>query len=267
MSPSLWLESVALWERAQADRKGIPIERPRYVLAGEAMAVGDYSSADRYLNRAIAHLIDTGSDDATLDDCRLYQEMAVRRVLRFKLYLAGVLLVAGPARAGTSDRTTASVTLVGGGLSLNVDGAIRFPETRFRGRDLRVFAERSAITLTATDATGRGDGWHVVLESTALTGPDGYGIPSAALSIGGRHGSVTTVSGSRPPAESVLRPTSLAAPVTVLSAEPGAGMGTYIYTPAVNGLHLDIPGATPTGHYFSRLGPRSRAVPDRGIRI
>lgn len=97
------------------------------------------------------------------------------------------------------------------------------------------------------DARGRGAGWSLVAQATDfISGNNDYAIPAGRLHVNGA-ARVTTLAGNTAP-RNFGGP--LKAPLKLLSAGPGAGMGSFQIEPLVA---LDMPADTPAERYDSTL--------------
>jgi len=97
------------------------------------------------------------------------------------------------------------------------------------------------------DARGTGAGWNVTLTSTDFTAAGGS-IAVSNFKVQLLQSRVTTVSGDTPPLTQVasFQTLSATAPLKVLAAPPGTGMGSYDFTPD---FRLTVPASTAPGEY------------------
>lgn len=167
------------------------------------------------------------------------------------LLLAALLLAPLPARAQAAlDEGATNLEVRGGRMFLEVRGALRFPDTAVQVWEQDVPAVE-VPSITVVDASGKGAGYSVVLQSSALVGPRSS-IPASALRFTAAGGTVTPVHGSVPPLESGARGT-LDAPVRALTALPYTGMGTYVWDPSPASFVLRVPATPMQGLYTCRV--------------
>ena len=140
----------------------------------------------------------------------------------------------------------ASVSVLGGGLT-NTAQNIAFGNVTLGGADQTIPA--ASAVWQAQDARGTGDGWNVTLSSTSFTGAGT--ITADNFKVRQLQAQVVTVGGNTAPTSQVLSFQSLSgAPLKLLSATGGAGMGTYDYTPD---FQLTVPASTAAGAYTANV--------------
>lgn len=211
----------------------------------------------------------------TLDRAMRERERAKRRSvapLAGRLFVAAVLLVlpfgseAAVAKAAGGS-TTASIR-AGPGLTITGPGLATFVVTASE----RDHVVRSTLgTVTARDTTGTGHGFHITLQASPLrcvpstgacphdgdaTLPAGsllIDVPTVRCAVG-----TSCVGAAAPPVVVLREVTALdtGEAVTVASAAPRSGMGTYEITsgPVPSGtLAAVVPGSAVTGTYTTTL--------------
>lgn len=141
---------------------------------------------------------------------------------------------------------SATVSILGGGLSLTTS-PIAFGTISLTGLDQTVDTQ-PAPPWTATDA--RGDdtaGWNVTVASTDFTSVGGT-ITVDNFKIQLLDANVVTVAGNTAPTSQVTsyQPLSDVAPLALVSAAAGNGMGTYDFTPDAR---LIVPAESAPGDY------------------
>ena len=106
-------------------------------------------------------------------------------------------------------------------------------------------------TWRASDTTGTGAGWSVTLTGADFSGALGA-ILSTNLKVQLLQSKVITVSGNTAPQTQVpaFQPLSPTAPLKLLRALAGTGMGTYDFVPDFS---LTVPASTPLGDYAASL--------------
>ncbi|MEW6282959.1 MAG: WxL domain-containing protein [Candidatus Eremiobacterota bacterium] len=168
------------------------------------------------------------------------------------------LAVSVPAWGQTTAQSEATVRIQAARFTVRVtSGSLTFPNATLTGRD-QVLTASATPTFEVIDA--RGDvrsGWRITLTASDLTGPEGARLPSGALRCRATGGVVQAVAGVPVDPAGGPRETDLAAPLTggltVLSARPGFGMGTYLYQPAPAAFELSVPASAPAGDYRGSL--------------
>jgi len=152
--------------------------------------------------------------------------------------------VAVAVTTGGGSTVQATIMLLGGMLSVDTY-PIAFPAVSLNGLDQTVDASPSA--WRAVDARGTGAGWNVTLTSTDFTAAGGS-IAVSNFKVQLLQSRVTTVSGDTPPLTQVasFQTLSATAPLKVLAAPPGTGMGSYDFTPD---FRLTVPASTAPGEY------------------
>jgi hypothetical protein len=156
--------------------------------------------------------------------------------------LSGGLDVSAPPAGAVQ----ASVTVQGGNLTFTAQD-VAFGSVALSGADQTVFA--AAQTWGATDARGTGAGWNLTISATDFTGAGT--IPVSNLKLRDLQSNVTTVAGNTAPSSLVTTFQSLAgAPLKVLQAAPGTGMGTYNHIPD---FQLTVPSSSAAGSYTANV--------------
>lgn len=111
--------------------------------------------------------------------------------------------------------------------------------------------ESAPAEWLAVDPTGLGEGWHITVLSTGFMSPDSRVIPSQNLLLRIRVDNIQKVYGNQPPHTLVTDWMSLSSTaLQVLSADAGAGMGTYRILPD---FRLIIPAGAYAGKYTAYL--------------
>jgi hypothetical protein len=86
-----------------------------------------------------------------------------------------------------------------------------------------------------------------------LTSSTGFVLQASALQFTGSGGSLTVLAGTPvDPANGPAETDSsgpMSSGVTVVSTQPGYGMGTYLYQPLARNFQLSIPASIPAGDY------------------
>ena len=163
-----------------------------------------------------------------------------------------ILWVRGRDAAGnwsTAVSTSVSVTAAAGGSRSLSAKPITFPAVTLTGADRIV--DGVTQSWRASDTTGTGGGWNVSITGSNFRGPSGA-IPAANLSVRQLQAGITIASGNTAPLTQVpgYQPLSAAAPLKLLSASAGTGMGAYDFAPD---FRLTIPVSTALGDYVAAL--------------
>ena len=136
----------------------------------------------------------------------------------------------------------------GGSRSLSTK-PIAFPAVSLTGAAQN--ADAVPQTWRASDTTGTGAGWSVTLTGANFNGASGA-ILSTNLKVQLLQSNVITVSGNTAPQTQVpaFQPLNPTAPLKLLRASAGTGMGTYDFVPDFS---LTVPASTPLGDYAASL--------------
>lgn len=153
-----------------------------------------------------------------------------------------------PATATPAATATPTPPPTGGSRSLSTK-PIAFPAVSLTGAAQD--ADAVPQTWRASDTTGTGAGWSVTLTGANFTGASGA-ILSTNLKVQLLQSKVITVSGNTAPQTQVtaFQPLSPTAPLKLLRALAGTGMGTYDFVPDFS---LTVPASTPLGDYAASL--------------
>ncbi|MBA4180694.1 MAG: hypothetical protein C0506_08920 [Anaerolinea sp.] len=155
----------------------------------------------------------------------------------------------GGGTGGGAGTNTATVVVLSGSLS-NQATPVAFANVSLTGVDTVI--STSPLPWQAFDGTGTGSGWNVTVTSTDFTSPSSGIIGVSNFKVRLLSTAITTVSGGSPPTTRV--PTFVAlsttAPLKVISASTGSGMGRYSYVPD---FQLTITGSTRSGTYTASL--------------
>lgn len=141
--------------------------------------------------------------------------------------------------AASNGTITTSVNIQKGSLSIAKPTAIPFPSVRLTGSKHSISTNLSDFVIT--DATGSGDGWHVVVSASQLQDAAGHQLPKGSLQLLAPD-KVTVTGGTTSP-----KPTVKSGPwlidngsYSVLSAAKNQGMGKYTVAFPTNALNLTL---------------------------
>lgn len=156
------------------------------------------------------------------------------------------LLLATLVPATASPSAHVSVSVTGGPLALGIVGTSRLDAVNLNGLDQTTFGKLATVDLR--DPRGTGSGWHVNISASDFTNisKSEQAIPAGGFSIPSPP-TITTAAGNSSPA-AFAGP--LGSPLTLLSANPGTGMGRYQTNPD---LSLIVPAGTMAGTYESTV--------------
>ncbi|MBA4181392.1 MAG: hypothetical protein C0506_12445 [Anaerolinea sp.] len=136
----------------------------------------------------------------------------------------------------------------GGSLSLSAR-PVTFPAVALSGMDQDIDA--ALQTWRASDARGTGAGWNVTITGANLTS-GAQVIPADRVKVRLLQSRITIVSGNTAPQTQIAdyEPLNPAAPLKLLRASAGTGMGTYDFIPD---FRLTLPASTWLGEYTAAL--------------
>jgi hypothetical protein len=121
-----------------------------------------------------------------------------------------------------------------------------FPNLTLQGSD--IVLEVDAGSWNASDTTGSGNGWQVIISASDFTNETGHTIPVTGFMVQLDDDDIKTIAGNTPPMSLVPNATTLSPQgTTILAADIGEGIGSYDFTPH---FKLFIPGfTTVVGNY------------------
>ena len=136
----------------------------------------------------------------------------------------------------------------GGSLSLSAH-PVTFPAVTLSGMDQDIDA--ALQTWRASDSRGTGAGWNVTITGANLTA-GAQVIPADRVKVRLLQSRITIVSGNTAPQTPIAdyQPLNPAAPLKLLRASAGTGMGTYDFIPD---FRLTLPASTWLGEYTAAL--------------
>lgn len=165
-----------------------------------------------------------------------------------------VVLALNGSAVSFADSTTGTLTVNGGTLT-EVNATTPTPSVTLNGTDQTV---TYTLAITATDATGSGNGWNLTITSTQVS--TGGGTPKTLSTTASTITGVTAVcvggSTCTNPTNSVTYPLTVpagsTAPTAVefFNAAVNSGMGKFTVTPTVS---IAIPAHTFAGTYTSTI--------------
>jgi hypothetical protein len=190
---------------------------------------------------------------------------------------AGTAFAANSNSPGTSNNTTATLTLTGGTLNILAPDNLAFANTLDGTTHATVTNSGTGsgvFSLAVVDATGSGAGWHVQLSATTFTGAttpnkladigtlsvthvaetmtDLTGTDTSGVTIdpGVTAGSAHTTSGAAVGPVAITTAASSPTPATIYNTASASGMGSFALNTTLN---LDLPSNTKADTYTSTI--------------
>ncbi len=167
--------------------------------------------------------------------------------------VASVVLASFAVVAGVAGAATVSVRLLSGTLAVSTGTLVLTPG----GSGSEAGWATGSGHWTAVDSRGTGDGWHLTVSVDTISA-EGLTVPMAEhdlrLDVALPDEAILTVAGNTPPDSGVTSftpvPVTAAGSLSVASAAPHSGMGTYDLHPA---FRLSTPAGAQASSYSAIL--------------